>query len=141
MVASSNSILDFVPLANMKALIDATFEFGRYPIELEEGGVKGKVWKFQGKARPKEKALTHAELDVEFYVSALLSNNVSQVIELVKKGIDSGVNPSDVVWKGLIPAMTIIGKKFQTGEIYIPEMVMAAKVMSETLLLSETRLC
>jgi len=46
MVGSSNSITDYVPLDNMKALIDATFEFGRYPIELAEGGVKGTVWKY-----------------------------------------------------------------------------------------------
>ena len=42
MVASSNSISDFLPPANMKALIDVTFEFGRYPIELEEAELKGR---------------------------------------------------------------------------------------------------
>ncbi len=57
MVASSNSITDYVPLDNMRAMINAAFEFGKYPIALEEGGVKGKVWKFQEKPKQKvEKA-------------------------------------------------------------------------------------
>jgi corrinoid protein of di/trimethylamine methyltransferase len=132
MVASSNSITDYVPLENMKALIDATFEFGRYPIELEEGGVKGIIWTFQ--AKPKlEKVEIVAELDVEAYVSALLIKNVPRLIELVQKDMDSGLNPSDIVSKGFATAMTIIGERFQNGEIYIPEMMISAKAMSETL--------
>ncbi len=139
MVASSNSITDYVPLENMKALIDATFEFGRYPIELEEGGVKGIIWTFQ--AKPKlEKVEIVAELDVEAYVSALLIKNVPRLIELVQKDMDSGLNPSDIVSKGFATAMTIIGERFQNGEIYIPEMMISAKAMSETLLHLEDQL-
>ena len=33
----------------------------------------------------------------------------------------------------MIPAMTAVGKKFQTGEIYIPEMMLAAKTMTGAL--------
>ena len=132
MVASSNSVTDFVPLENMKAMIDATFEFGRYPIELQEGGVEGTFWTYQAKPRL-EKVEVVAELEVEAYVSALLSKNVPRLIELVEKDMDSGVAPSDVVSKGMIPAMRIVGEKFQSGEIYIPEMMFSAKAMSETL--------
>ena len=132
MVASSNSVTDYVPLENMKAMIDATFEFGKYPIDLEEGGVQGKVWKFQ--AKPKlaaEKAET--KLDIDSYVKALLSSQAVQVIELAQKDLDSGANPEEVVGNGMIPAMTVVGEKFQNGEIYIPEMMLAAKAMAETL--------
>jgi 5-methyltetrahydrofolate--homocysteine methyltransferase len=116
----------------MKAMIDATFEFGRYPIQLEEGGVKGTFWTFQ--AKPKlEKVDLEEELKVEEYLSALLSKNVPLLIELVQKDMESGVAPSDVVSKGMIPAMRIVGEKFQSGEIYIPEMMFSAKAMSETL--------
>ncbi|MEE9612493.1 MAG: cobalamin-dependent protein [Desulfatiglandales bacterium] len=132
MVSSSNSVTDYVPLANMKAMIDATFEFGRYPIQLEEGGVKGVFWTFQ--AKPKlEKVEIETELEVEEYVSAFLRKNVSRLIELVRKNMEAGVAPSDVVSKGMIPAMKIIGEKFQNGDIYIPEMMFSAKAMSETL--------
>jgi len=132
MVASSNSITDYVPLANMKALIDATFEFGKYPIELEAGGVKGKVSKYQ--AQPKrEAAKIVTELNVDGYVSALLSNKPEAAVDLMQKDIAGGMAAADIVSNGMIPAMTAIGQKFQTGEIYIPEMMIAAKTMTDTL--------
>jgi uroporphyrinogen decarboxylase len=132
MVASSNSITDYVPLANMKAMIDATFEFGRYPINLREGGAKGTVWTYQ--AQPERKKVEiESGLNVEGYVSALLGNNIPRVIEQVEGDLVSGIELSDAVNKGMVTAMTIIGQKFQNGEIYIPEMMIAARSMSVTL--------
>ena len=132
MVSSSNSITDYVPLENMKAMIDATFEFGKYPIELGEGGVKGKVSRFQ--TQPKQ-AVSREDtgFNVDAYVSALLSNDGSQVSNLFKENVAAGVAASEVVSQGMIPAMTVVGEKFQNGEIYIPEMMLAAKAMSDTL--------
>jgi uroporphyrinogen decarboxylase len=132
MVASSNSITDYVPLENMKALIDATFEFGRYPINLEKAGVKGNIWRYQGKAQ-KEAAVFESQLDIEAYTASLLSNDVSRVTGLVQKDIDSGVEVTEVIRKGLIPALAEVGKRFQTGKIYIPEMMIAARMMQGTI--------
>jgi uroporphyrinogen decarboxylase len=132
MVASSNSITDYVPLENMKALIDATFEFGQYPIQLEEGGVKGKVWKFQ--AKPKQEVSQAATpLNIDDYVANLLGNKAAELIALAQKDIGAGTSATDVVSYGLIPAMTVIGEKFQGGDIYIPEMMLAARTMSTAL--------
>jgi uroporphyrinogen decarboxylase len=134
MIASSNSITDYVPLENMKAMIDATFEFGRYPIQLEKGALKGKVWKFQGKPKQKILSTSAGPLGGVEYVSALLGKGPSLVVEMVQKSLETGVNLTDIVNNGLIPAMAIIGEKYQAGEIYIPEMMIAARSMSETLL-------
>ena len=132
MVASSNSVTDYVPLANMKAMIDATFEFGKYPIALEAGAVKGKVSKFQ--AKPRKAAMGKATaLDVDRYVAVLLSGKTARAIDLATGDIDGGVEASTVVTQGMIPAMTVIGQKFQSGEIYIPEMMIAAKTMTGAL--------
>ena len=132
MVASSNSITDYVPLANMKALLDATFEFGKYPIELEEGRVKGKVWKFQAKPT-QEVCRATSVLNLEAYLSGMLGNKTAEVIELVRNDMSADIQAHDVVSNGMIPAMTVIGEKFQSGAIYIPEMMMAAKTMSAVL--------
>ena len=132
MVASSNSITDYVPIENMKALIDATFEFGQYPIQLEEGGVNGKVWKFRAKPR-QEPTRAATKLSIKAYVSALLGNKAAELIELAQKDIAASTSATDVVSSGLIPAMTVIGEKFQSGEIYIPEMMLAANTMSAAL--------
>ena len=132
MVASSNSITDYVPLENMKALIAATFEFGRYPIELEAGGVTGNIWTYQGKAKKGADAY-QGELDIDTFAESLLSNDVARVINLVKNEIDSGLEITAVINGGLIPAMAEVGKRFQEGLIYIPEMMIAARMMEATI--------
>jgi len=132
MVASSNSITDYVPLANMKALLDATFEFGQYPIELEKGRINGNVWTFQQKPR-QEIFRAAGVLDLEAYVAGMLGNKTAAVIKLVGDDINTGIQAQDVVSNGMIPAMTVIGEKFQNGEIYIPEMMMAANTMTAVL--------
>jgi len=133
MVSSSNSITDYVPVANMRALLDATYEFGKYPIQLEEGGVKGKFWTSQTKVRKAETTKVETGLDVEGYVDTLLNNDIPKTIAMVQADIDRGVAPQEVVSKGLVPAITIVGEKFQNGQIYIPEMMIAARAMSTTL--------
>lgn len=132
MVASSNSVTDYVPIENMKAMFDATFEFGKYPIALEAGKIKGKVWKYQSKSK-KETAKVATKMNVAAYTTALLSGKASGAIELVQRDIDAGANAADVVSKGMIPAMAEVGRKFQNGEIYIPEMMISAKTMSEAI--------
>jgi len=132
MVSSSNSIPDYVPLANMKALFEATFEFGAYPIELEKGKIKGNIWTFVGK--PKfDMAAKAVDVNIEEFISAMLKNDIERLIALTQAEIDAGREACDVVDAGMIPAMTAVGERFQSGEIYIPEMLLAAKSMSGAL--------
>ncbi len=133
MVSSSNSITDYVPHENMKALLDATYEFGKYPIQLEKGEVKGKFWTSQTKVRRTETTKIETGLDVNAYVDALLSNDLPKTMTAMQKDIDRGIAPAAVVSDGLIPAITVIGEQFQNGRIYIPEMMIAARAMSATL--------
>jgi 5-methyltetrahydrofolate--homocysteine methyltransferase len=60
-------------------------------------------------------------------------NDPAPAIDLFQQALTDGQAAQDIVSHGLIPAMTLIGEKFQKGEIYIPEMIIAAKTMSATL--------
>ncbi len=51
------------------------------------------------------------------------------VKELVQKAIDAGEDPSQVLKKGLISGMDVVGQKFSDGEYFVPEMLMCAKAM------------
>jgi methanogenic corrinoid protein MtbC1 len=133
MVSSSNSITDYVPVANMRALLDATYEFGQYPIRLEEGGVQGKFWTSQTKVRKTGTTRVETGLDVEAYAEVLIANDIPKAISMMQQDIDGGTAPQEVVSRGLIPAITIVGEQFQNGQIYIPEMMIAARAMSATL--------
>lgn len=53
--------------------------------------------------------------------------------ELAKKALDSGSSPDDILEKALIPAMAAVGNRFTRKEIYVPQMLMAAKAMNSAM--------
>ena len=133
MAASSNSITDYVPVKNMKALLDAAYEFGKYPIRLEEGGVRGKFWTSRTKVRGTGTTKVETGLDVEAYAEALIADDVPRLIAMMQEEIAGGTAARDVVSRGMIPAITVVGEMFQNGQIYIPEMMIAARAMPAAL--------
>lgn len=50
---------------------------------------------------------------------------------LVQEALDEGNAPIDVLNKGMIDAMAIVGDKFKRNEIFAPEMLIAAKAMKK----------
>src|SRR5210317_1257777 len=50
--------------------------------------------------------------------------------ELTKQAIDEGVNPDDVLKKGLVIGMEKIGVKFRENKVFVPQVLMSAKAMS-----------
>ena len=55
--------------------------------------------------------------------------DLETVKELIQKALDQGVLAMDILEKGLRSAMEEIGRKFETLEIYLPEMMSAADAM------------
>ena len=53
--------------------------------------------------------------------------------ELAKRALETGIKPDDILEKALIPAMANVGNKFTRKEIYVPQMLMAAKAMSSAM--------
>ena len=58
-----------------------------------------------------------------------ISGNYKDMGELIKNAIDAKVHPNDIVNKALSPAMIEVGDKFGSGELYMPDMLLAAKAM------------
>lgn len=52
------------------------------------------------------------------------------VKELVQKALDEGVAAQEILTEALIPAMGVIGEKFKNNEIFVPEVLMAARAMN-----------
>ena len=52
------------------------------------------------------------------------------VKELVQKAIDEGNSPDTILKEGLLPGMDIIGEKFKKDEIYVPDVLIAARAMN-----------
>lgn len=64
-------------------------------------------------------------------VSENLQKGRSKVVkELVQQALDEGVKPADILEQGLLAGMSVIGEKFKNNEIYVPEVLVAARAMS-----------
>jgi len=51
-----------------------------------------------------------------------------KVLELTRQALDSGIAPIAVINEGLTPGMTEVGKLFEEGEYFLPELLVAAEV-------------
>ena len=69
--------------------------------------------------------------DLSTITSALIAGNTDTVNQLVKEAVDHGMAANEILNKGLIAGMDIVGEKMQSGDMFIPEVLMSAKTMSE----------
>ena len=54
--------------------------------------------------------------------------------ELAKRALEEGIRPDEILEDALVPAMAKVGDKFSRKEIYVPQMLMAAKAMNSAML-------
>lgn len=52
------------------------------------------------------------------------------VFELVRDALAGDADPNDILVKGLMPGMNDVGKKFSRNEVFVPDLLMAAKAMT-----------
>ena len=69
--------------------------------------------------------------DLSAIQDALLTGDAEGVKNSVQEAVDRGVDADTILNDGLISGMDIVGERMQTGEMFIPEVLMAAKSMSE----------
>jgi len=52
-----------------------------------------------------------------------------KVAQLIEKGLEDGMSPSDLLQDGLIDGMDQVGKDFKAGDLFVPEVLIAARAM------------
>ena len=62
--------------------------------------------------------------------TALQSGRTPKVKEYVNKALEEGIKPQDILEQGLINGMDIIGEKFKNNEVFVPEVLVAARAMN-----------
>lgn len=64
-------------------------------------------------------------------ISENLQKGKSKIVkELVQKALDEGCKPADILNEGLLHGMNIVGELFKANEIYVPEVLVAARAMN-----------
>ncbi len=86
--------------------------------------------------------MNHDELIKALYDETLLGN-APRVLELTNTAIESGMGPDTILFDALIPSLEEVGARFERGDYFVPEMLIAGKAMSGALnilrpLLAET---
>ena len=65
-------------------------------------------------------------------ISVQLQAGKAKIVKgLVQQAIDQGYAPQEILEKGLLHGMGIIGEKFKNNEVYVPEVLVAARAMSQ----------
>jgi 5-methyltetrahydrofolate--homocysteine methyltransferase len=67
--------------------------------------------------------------DLEALKQAVIAGKRKEAMDLTLQAIDQGADPHDLIDRILIPALNVVGDRFQKREIFVPEMMIAAKSM------------
>ena len=60
----------------------------------------------------------------------LQAGKAKDVKVLVQQAIDAGIAPKDILEQGLLQGMDVIGEKFKNNEVFVPEVLVAARAMN-----------
>ena len=60
---------------------------------------------------------------------SIIEQDVDKVREITRTLLDKGNNPTEIMFEGLVPAMSVVGQKMKTGELFIPEVIASAQAI------------
>ena len=66
---------------------------------------------------------------LERIASNLYSGKAEEVAELVQKALDQEMAPAEILSGGLIASMDDVGRDFKAGDLFVPEVLIAARAM------------
>ncbi len=68
---------------------------------------------------------------IQEVAEAVEKGKVKIVAGLVQEALDEGASAADILNIGMIGAMAVVGEKFKNNEIFVPEMLIAARAMKK----------
>ena len=66
---------------------------------------------------------------LEELYGTIMEGNARAVPDLVQKALDEGIPAPEILNEGMISAMTEVGRLFEEGDYFVPEMLIAARAM------------
>ena len=72
------------------------------------------------------------ELLQQMYDYTLVGNK-PEVVDLTNRGLELGIEPTTMLFESLIPALEEVGARFERGDFFVPEMLIAGRAMSGAL--------
>ena len=78
--------------------------------------------------------------DLKALSEAIIKGDQKSAVDITKAALDEGMGPKKVLEEGLIAGMNVIGVRFKANEVYIPEVLIAARAMKMAMELLEPKL-
>ena len=78
--------------------------------------------------------------DLKALAEAVIKGDQNTSVEITKAAIDEGTAPKKILDEGLIAGMDVVGARFKKNEIYIPEVLIAARAMKMAMEILEPEL-
>lgn len=72
-------------------------------------------------------------MDLNALKDAVINGDLKGCTILTEVAIQAGYSPQKVLTEGLVPAMEVVGEKFRCNEVYVPEVLVAARAMKKSL--------
>ena len=63
----------------------------------------------------------------------VVSGGIEEIQTLTQKAVDDGTQPREILDKGLLPGMEVVGQRFKIGDMYVPEVLLSARTMHAAL--------
>ena len=76
--------------------------------------------------------MTKEELLGQLYDETLTGNGPA-VLDLTNQGLGMGLGPETLLYEALIPSLEEVGARFERGDFFVPEMLIAGKAMAGAL--------
>lgn len=76
--------------------------------------------------------MSKEEILKELYDETMVGNG-PRVIELTNQGLAEGMSPDEILFEALIPSLEEVGARFERGDYFVPEMLIAGRAMSGAL--------
>ncbi len=62
--------------------------------------------------------------------AAMQKGKAKQVKQLIPQALEEGIPAQEILNKGLLDAMSVVGEKFKNNEVFVPEVLVAARAMN-----------
>jgi 5-methyltetrahydrofolate--homocysteine methyltransferase len=69
-------------------------------------------------------------MSFEIIAESVIAGNEPKAVEGVKALIDAGTDPLSIINDGLMVGMNVVGERFKKGDMFVPEVLMAARAMN-----------
>ena len=78
--------------------------------------------------------------DLEVLKNAVIRGDQNTAMEVTTKALEEGMAPEEVLRGGLIAGMDVVGRAFKKNEVYVPEVLIAARAMKMAMEILEPKL-